>query len=59
MTDADRQLIQDAYVAQILILAKQFEIKDHLTGFRTTDSPVSRAVKLISKERSGILAGRP
>jgi hypothetical protein len=58
MTDDDRQLIEDAYVAHVLILAKQIEFEDEKKGYNSASS-IDRAMKLISKERSRILGGRP
>lgn len=57
MTETDRRLIEDAYVAQVLVLAKQIKVEDG--GGYNSDSPIDRAMKLISQERSRILAGRP
>ncbi len=58
MTDADRRLIEDAYVTHVLILAKQIDILDAKKGYNSQSS-VDRAMKLIAAERSRILAGRP
>lgn len=58
MTDADRRLIENLYVAQVLILAKQIDIEDGKKGYNSVNS-IDRAMKLISKERSRILAGNP
>jgi hypothetical protein len=59
MTDADRRLIEDAYVAQVLILAKSLRTEDSQKGTWTSEDGIKRASTLIAKERSRILAGRP
>jgi hypothetical protein len=58
MTDTDRRLIENLYVAQVLILAKQIDIEDRKKGYNSQSS-IKRAMKLISEERTRILAGRP
>ena len=58
MTDTDRRRIENLYVAQVLILAKQIDIEDRKKGYNSQSS-IKRAMKLISEERTRILAGRP
>jgi hypothetical protein len=58
MTDADRRLIENLYVAQVLTLSKQIDIEDGKKGYNS-ESSIERAMKLIAKEHSRILAGRP
>jgi hypothetical protein len=58
MTDDDRRLAEDAFVAQVLILSKQIEAEDAKKGYNSK-SPIVRALELIAKQRSQILVGRP
>jgi hypothetical protein len=59
MTDNDRRLIEDVYVAQVLTLAKSLQSEDSQKGTWTSEDGIGRALKLIDKERSQILFGKP
>ena len=54
----DNHLVEDSFVALVLILTKLLHAEDRAKGMFTTEDNTSRALKFISKERDRILAQR-
>ena len=52
----DNHLVEDSFVALVLILSKLLHAEDRAKGRFTTEDSTSRALKFISKERDRILA---
>lgn len=59
MADDEKRLMEDTFVALVLILGELVQAAKRDKGVRTTASPATSALALISKERDGILSRQP